>query len=543
MRKLFAFLSSTLVLVALVALMAPQGATAASSGTPRWVLHVRNFPGGISNGVRAQATSEVARAQAQYRASSLTAGPQTRGGALMNVQMNDDSNPPMPQNEESVAYDVYNPMIAVAASNDYVSGGVAIMRTNDGGRSWKTTRLTPQFDGTGDFCSGGDPAVAYSRRDKAFYLTQLCFFRALPFSEAHLYTSLDNGATWTPGRQRALVASNFDYSNGTVDTSVFYDKEYLAVDNTPTSPHYGRIYVTYTKFHLKPSGFSDYCPIQLAYTDSVPSFNPSLAVWNHTAVVPDHPGGKGLGQSADQFSQPVVENDGTLDVSYVTEECNTAIDHHLFLRKSLDGGAGFSGRIQIDRPGEFKDNPNPADLLPNKNFRAGISPSIAYNPVDGALAYAYQNNINRAHSGADISVNRSTDGGYHWSHAGFVSINNKTGKPAKNDQYFSWIAFDPKGTLWAIWLDNRLDPGNKWINTFQARSTDDGHTWHNYRISTRSWNPDLGFFTSGAFIGDYSGMAASNNVLYPVWTDGRNTAIHRTGIGETDVFTNVEIRP
>jgi hypothetical protein len=28
----------------------------------------------------------------------------------------------------------------------------------------------------------------------------------------------------------------------------------------------------------------------------------------------------------------------------------------------------------------------------------------------------------------------------------------------------------------------------------------------------------------------------------PTWTDGRNNAIERTGIGETDIFTNVELR-
>ena len=46
------------------------------------------------------------------------------------------------------------PLIAVAASNDYVSGGVAVTRTADGGRTWHTTRITPQFVGTRDFCNG-----------------------------------------------------------------------------------------------------------------------------------------------------------------------------------------------------------------------------------------------------------------------------------------------------------------------------------------------------------------------------------------------------
>jgi hypothetical protein len=63
----------------------------------------------------------------------------------------------------------------------------------------------------------------------------------------HVIKSVDNGKTWTPGRQAARAASNFDYTTGTVDDTIFNDKEYIAVDNTPTSPHYGRLYVTYTK--------------------------------------------------------------------------------------------------------------------------------------------------------------------------------------------------------------------------------------------------------------------------------------------------------
>ena len=100
--------------------------------------------------------------------------------ASPNVQMNDDSSPPLPQNETAVAVSVADPLVAVAAANDYVSGGVVVMRTSDGGRSWLSTRITPQFTPTRDFCNGGDPSVAYSARDGAFYLAQLCFFRELP---------------------------------------------------------------------------------------------------------------------------------------------------------------------------------------------------------------------------------------------------------------------------------------------------------------------------------------------------------------------------
>ena len=108
----------------------------------------------------------------------------------------------------------------------------------------------------------------------------------------------------------------------------------------------------------------------------------------------------------------------------------------------------------------------------------------------------YQNNVDRAASGADISVQTSTDGGNSWSNARFVSVG-PDGKPAQNDQFFSWVTSDTAGRFRAIWLDNREDPGNKLIDTWQATSTDDGKTSANSKLSTVQWNPDLVFFTSG----------------------------------------------
>src|SRR5262249_35503164 len=106
-------------------------ASADAASKPRWVLHVERYPGGISNGVRASLDAGAIAAQNRYRARQT--GSRADGS---NVQMNDDSFPQMPQNEESVAYSTDDPLVAVAAANDYISGGVVIMRTKDGGRSW-----------------------------------------------------------------------------------------------------------------------------------------------------------------------------------------------------------------------------------------------------------------------------------------------------------------------------------------------------------------------------------------------------------------------
>ncbi len=542
--------AAAVLATAAAALAAPTmvGATAttAKTSTPRWVTHIQRYPGGISGGVRAmyaaqgQGAASKARVVSQAKAGGFVAAPLSSGP---NVQMNNDSNPPLPQNETAVDYRVDKPLVAVAAANDYVSGGVVVMRTADGGRHWASTRVIPQFGGTGDFCSGGDPGVAYSRRDHAFYVSQLCFFRALPYSEVQVYKSVDNGRTWTPGRLAARAASNFDYTTGTVDESIFNDKELITVDNHPTSPHYGRVYVTYTKFHLKPNGSSDYCPIQLSYTDVIPTFNPTQATWSHTPVQPDNPGGDGTGSSANQFSDPVVEKNGTLDIGFVSENCNDSFDPHLLFQKSTNGGQSFLPRaVQIDKAGQYADFRDAAkdDTLPPTHFRAPNTTSLAYSPRTGTLLYVYQNNVNRPRSAADISYQTSSDGGLRWSNAKFLPT--VRGHPARNDQFFPWAASDEAGRFYVIWFDRRVDPDNVRINTWQAVSTNDAASFGSAKISTRDWDPTKGFFTSGAFIGDYNGLAASNQAVYPVWTDGRNDAIRQTGIGETDIFTNVEIR-
>jgi hypothetical protein len=517
---------------------APAAATPAAA--PLWVQHVQKYPGGITLGVRAYASPEVAAAQARFANAPLaaTAQPAATVAGLHNVQMDTNSYPPMPQNETSVAVSLSNPRVAVAGANDYVNGALTVMYTSDGGSHWGTIRVVP-ISGLGDPCTGGDPWVAYSLRDKAFYLSQLCFFRSTPVSEVYLFKSVDNGRTWTPGIAAALVATNIDYTTGIVDSSIFHDNDQITIDNSPKSPHYGRIYVTHVKFHIMPNAFSDYCPVQLDYTDSVPTINPFLTVFHHTAVVPDQPGGPGTGLSANQWPRPQVQADGTLDIAYALEDCNNGHDRHFEMQKSSDGGASFlSHPVRIDHPGDYVDNPDLGDVLPTTKFRAPDSTGFWVNSKTGVIGFAYQNNRDRKTSGANISYEQSTDGGLTWSAMRYISIGG-SGAPAPSDQFFPSLTNLANGTWVAIWFDRRNDPANIRIETFEGMSAD-GVTWTNRDISTKSWDPNLGFFGCGCFIGDYITVAASSKFVYPTWTDGRTTQIQTTGIGNTDIFTDVE---
>ena len=534
----------SVVLAAISGLVVIGAGSAAASTTPRWVTHVDNYPGGISNGVRAYAANGVVAAQAGL---GPTATPAQPAAPLRNLQVNSlDSTPGVPQNETQVAINPTNPLIAVAAANDYVNGGSQIYRTVNGGRTWTTQFRSSATKETDDFCGGGgDPALTYSRRDHAFYFAQLCFFRAFLPSEIEVIRSTDNGRTWSPARLGAYPVSNFSPALDDFNPALFYDKEQITVDNNPSSPHYGRLYVTYIKFHIRADGFSDYCPVQVAFTDNIdPNGDADFidAHWTRTKVVPDDPGGPGIGASANQGAQPVIDNQGGVNISYMTEECNTSLDHGIFHRRSTNGGASFGPAHRIDKTGQWKDNPDPDDALPPKNARwpASTSAPLVFNPTDNSLNYIVQNNINQATSGADISFAKSLNYGSTWSDMVTVSVTG-TGAPAPRDQVFPWMDVDPGGSLHAIWFDNRGDPSNLLIRTFQGDSTNGGATWANRNISTAAWNPNLSFFNSGAFAGDYNGLAAGAGVIYPVWTDGRDSPGPPNG--DTDIWTNVELGP
>jgi hypothetical protein len=352
---------------------------------------------------------------------------------------------------------------------------------------------------------------------------------------------VNGGATWSSSFQPATVVTNHA-SDGSIDASVFYDKELMAIDNAPSSPHFGRIYVTYTKFHMTGGSYarSDFCPVQAAYTDSIPTADPSSSVWGHTAIMPDTPGAKGVGSSADQFSTPVVDDHGGLDVAFVQEDCNTSVDHALYFARSTTGATSFGTVHRVDRPGWFVDNPNPNDNLPGKgHVRFPNTPSLAYDATRGRLALVYQNNVHRTVSGADISLQTSDDSGATWTAPRTISIT-ASGRAAPRDQFFPAIGVDGSGHWFAMWQDTRLDPQNHLISTFQGESIDGGRTWANFDISTASFDPRKSFFTCGCFIGDYNQIAVSDQVVLPAWTDGRNSP--KKPAGDSNVWTNVEIR-
>ena len=130
----------------------------------------------------------------------------------------------------------------------------------DGGRTW--------IDGQVPFGRGnnaGDPAPAFDAKHGVALMASLDFQRPPEGGEASngniaVSRSRDGGRTWSePAIAMTGVGADSD------PAQVFWDKEFLTVDNYPDSPHYGRAYVTATQFLGGPEYQES--PIYLSYSD------------------------------------------------------------------------------------------------------------------------------------------------------------------------------------------------------------------------------------------------------------------------------------
>lgn len=406
----------------------------------------------------------------------------------MNVLCNQDTGIE-PQNEPSIVVNPQDPDHVIASSNDYrlrefggdVHPGYYV--SFDGGLTWPG-------DGVIDLSSipqaeaGGDPALAIHDLNNV-YFAYIAFNRDIDdVGGVYVSKSIDGGLSWgTP----VGVAYN--------TLTVFHDKEYIAVDATG-SPYDGNVYVSWTRFEFS-------SPIYFSRsTDGGATFSTPVEISDAS-------------YSSNQGSIPAVGPNG--EVYVVWYNYNTG-GHRMTI--SLDGGATFGTPFPVAGVSTI---PSP---LPGGNFRVNSFPTLAVDQNTGNLYVAWNDYSN---GDADIFFVRSIDGGQSWSSP--IRINDD---PLGNDyhQFFPWLTVAPDGDVYAGWFDSRHDPDPYatpfYYDEYVTVSTDEGLTFSpNARISTVS--ADSGTDFSGQFIGDYSGIAATEDFVYPAWVDTRR--------GNQDIFT------
>ncbi|MFZ5893603.1 MAG: hypothetical protein ACOY0T_21250 [Myxococcota bacterium] len=361
----------------------------------------------------------------------------------------------------------------------------------DGGQTF--TDGGPFPAGPGNDQSFGDPSLAYSARDNAFY------FASLSSRGLSLWRSNDS-------------CQSFQYV-GAIHSSGGDDKELMAVDNTPTSPFYGRIYVGWTAFG-NPGDIN-----VAAHSDD------GGATWSAPAAFP------GSGTSG-QGVYPAVAPNGDVYMALVNRAFTVGGHQDQWLYKSTNGGDSWTqvsdiGTDQL-QPENGESTVSCGRQALTGDIRNLSSPQIAISADSAAPAgyvihavYPYDSDG----SGADHSnvfYRRSTDAGATWSPE--FKLNDDT---TNTDQFYPNIGVGESGILAASWYDRRLDPtGNLLFDRYLTISTDGGFSWTpNERLSDVSspvaqTNPNFDGLAT-CYHGDYDQIVVNGNLAHVIWSDDR----------------------
>jgi len=393
-----------------------------------------------------------------------------------------------------------NPDWAVAAAHDgrYPDGGavdISYAWTHDGGTTWHhapVPGITKSAGGEWDRAS--DPVVAWGP-DGSVYLSVLPVSVNCP-SAVTVSRSTDGGKTFGPP---VLVhySDSCNYSD---------DKNWLVIDNSRRSPHYGRLYQFWTPFISDDAGNLTGFPQALRWSDDKGRH------WSDTTYVTE----TNIGT---QDSQPMIQPDGTITDAYLnygtdlegregpegnvghhggdvaTQAAAAPVGDNWAARTSHDGGKTWSSEVLIT---------NDAGEGP-VGVRCCL-PSATVDPVTGRLFTAWD-----SATPDQVKLSESFDG-RHWSRPILVSRSGKAGLDRVNVDVAAYRGqvFVSYGTR-----DTTVE-GGRYVQQQLSVSRDGAHFGPPISLGPLS---DLNYAAEagGKFPGDYAGSSATQGRLYVAW--------------------------
>jgi hypothetical protein len=464
------------------------------------------------------------------------------GGPADVLQQNEPSITVHPTHANLVAVGM-NDVRTLAVSNDAWQG---LAVSNDGGATYSES-LIPGYPG--DTSAAGlaspirgnaaasDPWLGFDNFNNLFFAF-IAFQRTPPGQPLNTTANALAVAKYSvnPATGAVTYAKTVVLERGTVGLGQQEDKEALAVDNSPSSPFNGSVYVCWARF---------------------------TGSQNHLTVVYSHDHGETWATS--QFVGPqndinnmqgcnlAVEPDGDVYVGYRTFDNNSAVsnpnDSAIFVARSADGGVTFANPVRVALFRDYRQNATRTPPV----FRTFSVVSIAADANGVYIGWQGRNGAN----GSDVFISRSRTNGASWD-APVIPNDLGTGH-----QLMPALAA-AGGTLSVIWYDSRSEPAFTPAGpvsgqcpagaTTQAGCTgmdvyyDQASTGAagalgfgvDLRVTDQSFNPN----TYGSikaitpFIGDYIGLAATATSGYAVWTDNRDVNPTLNAMEDDDPTTN-----
>jgi hypothetical protein len=443
-----------------------------------------------------------------------------------------------PQNETTIAINPTNGNNLIAGANDYRvccdftglndATGWAYY-SFDGGATWGNVQLPGLTAETGaagqlqKLDSAGDPVVAFSPDGVAYY-ANIAFSRVSPASAIVVSVSRDGGKTWSAPNVVAFSdAPNF-----------FNDKDWIAAGPD------GKVVITWTRFSQGPHG--------AGYLQSpiVGAFSKDYGkTWNRQGFpISDatHP--------FDQGSQVQYGPDGALYVAYEgASPLKGYSTDAMVLARSTDDGLTFQ---TVELPRVYDDlDCYPifagSQTLSDMHFRLNSYPSMSIDQSTGEIAIVWTDDQGAGSCGGGGSTFAGTTSNQvklihaPWSAIATAPVVTVT-TTAPDKVFPSVAAASPEivvgyytrdyGALSAAPICNvqtnaaggatiTPSPSARPVCMDYAVKLGSDAFVKQFRLSSESSNPYIQF-ADGAFIGDYTQVAANGGCLaYAAWTDFR----------------------
>lgn len=370
--------------------------------------------------------------------------------------------------------------------------------THDGGKTWKTTYVGGTRDqrSPGDLLYGWecitDPILAWAPDGTLYYSLQTYAFN--PFGLP--YAPLPVGTSVPPEFGIMVVAVSRDGGDSFSELIPMHVGDEVAIFHDymrmTANPRTGTIYTIWNQI----TGLAASIPVVVSYSGGPAANLP----WYF--VTPDQPTGTGE-------SGIVAGNDGTV-YALLAGFNSPGVG---YLSVSDDDGMTYSIPAEVFT---FE----PMGDLEGAQYRSGTSVEMAIDNSggdnEGCLYIAWPDGSDDV---ADILSRRSCDGGATWSDA--VTVHGASA----DGQWMPRVSVDAGGRVWVVYYTRAYDPAHHLIDAEVAWSDDGGESWSNQRLTTQSFDGNLGIHQNGfPFIGDYIGIASVGKDTYvgfPTTVTGR----------------------